>query len=52
MGKKIALGKGFELELPESYNIMKEKAETDITKFSQINPRPINSGTFSKRTLK
>jgi len=39
MGKKIALGKGFELELPESYIIMKEDAERVINEILADKPK-------------
>lgn len=36
---KVATGKGFELELPESYIAMMEDAENTITKFVAVHPK-------------
>lgn len=36
---KIATGKGFELELPETYNVMKGKAEEEITEILADKPK-------------
>jgi len=38
---KVATGKGFELELPESYDDMKREAETTITKILEDKPKAL-----------